>query len=312
MAPRIPLPDPGPFGAFIVSFEIHLRSEKKADKTRRTYLDATTRLAGWLVNREPVVDDWSAVTTDDLKRYMIHLLEDTGYSAGYANNQFRAIQQFWKWYAREEQVPNPLVGMSPPDPDAKVVPVIENDQLATLIKDAESRRDFESRRDSALLRLFASSGARLAEIANLEVDRVEVLARRALVVGKGNRERWIKFDAKAAQALDRYLRIRAKHKAVTKFGVTALWIGVRREQGMTPSGVYQVIERRARRLGFKIHPHMFRHNFSHRWLDAGGAEGDLMELNGWTSPQMLRRYGASARAARAQRAYDRVDVMDGI
>jgi hypothetical protein len=27
----------------------------------------------------------------------------------------------------------------------------------------------------------------------------------------------------------------------------------------------------------------------------GGAEGDLMELNGWTSPQMLRRYGASAR-----------------
>jgi hypothetical protein len=31
-----------------------------------------------------------------------------------------------------------------------------------------------------------------------------------------------------------------------------------------------------------------------------------MELNGWTSPQMLRRYGASARAARARRSYDRV------
>ena len=28
------------------------------------------------------------------------------------------------------------------------------------------------------------------------------------------------------------------------------------------------------------------------WLDRGGAEGDLMELNGWTSPQMLCRYGA--------------------
>jgi hypothetical protein len=37
---------------------------------------------------------------------------------------------------------------------------------------------------------------------------------------------------------------------------------------------------------------------------AGGAEGDLMELNGWTSPQMLRRYGASARSARARRSYD--------
>jgi len=40
---------------------------------------------------------------------------------------------------------------------------------------------------------------------------------------------------------------------------------------------------------------------SHTWLDRGGPEGDLMELNGWTSPQMLRRYGASAR-----RTYDRI------
>jgi hypothetical protein len=36
------------------------------------------------------------------------------------------------------------------------------------------------------------------------------------------------------------------------------------------------------------------------WLDRGGAEGDLMELNGWTSPQMLRRYGARACSARAR------------
>ena len=48
----------------------------------------------------------------------------------------------------------------------------------------------------------------------------------------------------------------------------------------------------------------FRHHFSHTWLDRGGAEGDLMELNGWSSPQMLRLYGASARSARARRTYD--------
>ena len=41
-------------------------------------------------------------------------------------------------------------------------------------------------------------------------------------------------------------------------------------------------------------------------FDRGGAEGDLMELNGWTSPQMLLLYGASARSARARRTYDRV------
>ena len=41
-------------------------------------------------------------------------------------------------------------------------------------------------------------------------------------------------------------------------------------------------------------------------LARGGAERDLMELNGWTCPQMLTRYGASARGARARRSYDRI------
>jgi hypothetical protein len=36
------------------------------------------------------------------------------------------------------------------------------------------------------------------------------------------------------------------------------------------------------------------------------SEGDLMELNGCSSPQMLRRYGARARSARARRTYDRI------
>ena len=47
-----------------------------------------------------------------------------------------------------------------------------------------------------------------------------------------------------------------------------------------------------------------RLRFSHTCLDRGGAEGDLMELNGWASPQMLQRYGGSARSARARRHYD--------
>jgi integrase/recombinase XerD len=75
---------------------------------------------------------------------------------------------------------------------------------------------------------------------------------------------------------------------------------------MTANGIYQMIVRRGRQCGVAVCPHRFRHHFGHTWLDRGGAEGDLMELNGWTSPQMLRRYGASARSARARRSYDRI------
>jgi integrase/recombinase XerD len=88
----------------------------------------------------------------------------------------------------------------------------------------------------------------------------------------------------------------------------SLWLGLRGP--MTDSGIYQMVERRGLQVGLDINPHMFRHNFSHTWLDRGGAEGDLMELNGWVSPQMLRRYGRSAASVRARRSYDR--VMDFI
>jgi len=64
---------------------------------------------------------------------------------------------------------------------------------------------------------------------------------------------------------------------------------------MTANGIHQMIARRGRQAGVDAWTHRFRHHFSHTWLDRGGAEGDPMELNGWSSPQMLRRYGASAR-----------------
>jgi hypothetical protein len=94
--------------------------------------------------------------------------------------------------------------------------------------------------------------------------------------------------------------------------VTLPVAGLRRTRGetgfnlrpMTANGIYQMIARRGRQAG--VDAWTFRHHFSHTWLDRGGAEGDLMKLNGWSSPQMLRGYGASARSARARRTYDRI------
>ena len=85
-----------------------------------------------------------------------------------------------------------------------------------------------------------------------------------------------------------------------------LWLGAGNREPLTAAGIYQMITRRGRQAGVAAFPHRFRHHFSHTWLDRGGPEGDLMELAGWASPQMLRRYGASARSARARRTYDRI------
>lgn len=325
------MPDlPPQLGAFVASFKLHLRAAGRAKSTWRGYVDSTEKLGRWMT-REGHAANWTAVTKAHLQLYMVWLQTEARgcwcgrprthgdnecpkgrpMEKGYINNQYRAVQQFFKWLASEEDIPNPMLGMSPPKIGEKVVPLLSTDDLAAVIKQCASGKDFESRRDHALLRLFACTGIRLSELATLKVEDINLDLYEALVTGKNDRQRIVKFDVKCAQALDRYInRARATHKLAAS---TRLWLAVKNRGPLTPNGVRQVVERRGLQVGLDgVFPHQFRHTFTHRWLDAGGAEGDLMELNGWESPQMLRRYGRSARSARARRAYDRVNVMGEI
>ena len=127
-----------------------------------------------------------------------------------------------------------------------------------------------------------------------------------VVMGKGRRPRSVPFGNRAALALDRYLRVRARHKDARE---PSLWLGLK--GGLTPSGIAQLVGRRGRQAGiYGLHPHLFRHTFAHRWLAAGGQEGDLQRIAGWADRQMITRYGSSAAAERAREAHRRLALGD--
>jgi len=298
--------------ATLDSFDLSLRVAHRSDNTRAIYLGAARKLAAWLHTEG--VADFLDVKKAHLELYLLWLSQTPMKNGklpatGYVNNQYRALQQLFKWLADEEEIADPFKKMKPPKIDRKLKPILDEDVLTELIKSCEKRRDFESRRDAAIMRLFASTGIRLAELTYLTIGDLDLIKLTGLVMGKGRKQRLVKFDAKTAQALSRYLRVRTEHKFAAH---PRLWLAIKNRGPMTPNGIRQIIERRGAALGLDIHPHMFRHTFSHRWLDAGGAEGDLMELNGWDSPAMVRHYGRSAAGVRARRAYDRVNVMGDI
>ena len=226
------------------------------------------------------------------------------YSDCYANNQFRALQQFFKWHATEdpdEPRPNPMAGLKPPKIGDKLVPVFTDDELAALLATCKGG-GFQNRRDYAVISLFKDTGARLSELAGLATDDI--------VPRTGRRSSPARATSSAPSSTPttrpaRSTGTSASAPSTRWRGWRAVARGARRPDDA--SGVYQVIERRGRDAGVEVNPHKFRHTFSHVFLDRGGAEGDLMELNGWSSPQMLARYGRSARSARARRHYD--DVM---
>ena len=224
------------------------------------------------------------------------------YSDAYASNQYRALQQFFKWLAAEDQLPDPMAGLAPPRVPDKLVPVFTPGEL-TRLERACAGRSFAQRRDTAIIAVLTATGIRLSELAGLRYGDVDLWQREITVRGKGGKDRIVKIGHQAARSLDRYLRARARHAQARR---PRLWLGVNNREPLTAAGIYQMIARRGRQCGVDAYPHRFRHHFSHTWLDRGGPEGDLMELAGWSSPQMLRRYGASARSARARRTYDRI------
>ena len=98
---RKPL-DAGPFAPEIGSFRLHLAAEGKAPKTIRTYTEAVAWFAAAHLIPRTSCTRWEQVSGHDVQRWLVHLL--TRYSDAYANNQFRALQQFFRWLAEEEQV----------------------------------------------------------------------------------------------------------------------------------------------------------------------------------------------------------------
>ena len=145
---------------------LYLAAEGKAAKTVRTYTEAVEWFAAVHLLTQAGRTGWEQVGKQDVQQWMVWLLDR--YSAAYASNQFRALQQFFKWLAAEEEIPDPMAGLRPPHVPDRPVPVFSAGELARLER-ACAGRAFAQRRDAAMIAVFRATGIRLSELAGIRL-----------------------------------------------------------------------------------------------------------------------------------------------
>lgn len=235
-------------------------------------------------------------------------LLDNGAEPATARSRHLSLKRFSAWLAEEEEIPrDELFGSKPPKLDVKVVPVLTEEELSKLLRVCAGK-DFRDVRDTAIVRLMLETGARAGEVIAMTLDDIDLTRGSAVVRrGKGGKGRRIPIGPQTGRAIDRYLRARRTHRLA---GTAALWLGDRGKR-FGYDGLHKTLRYRAQLAALSgFHPHVLRHTAASRWLAAGGSEGGLMAVAGWSRRDMIDRYTKHTSEARAAEEARRLGLGD--
>jgi site-specific recombinase XerD len=218
--------------------------------------------------------------TDDLRQYLDRYQQEGGASKVTIDNIRRILSSFFSWLEEEN-----LILKSPMRRIHKV-------KTGTTVKETYSDESLELMRDScettrdlAIIDLLSSTGIRVGELVNLDRTDIDFHNRECVVLGKGDKERIVYFDARTKIHLKNYLDSRTDDNI-------ALFVTLQKPHDrLQISGV----EIRLRDLGQKleiprVHPHKFRRTLATVAIDKGMPIEQVQHLLGHKSVDTTLKY----------------------
>src|SRR5215470_7310805 len=227
------------------------------------------------------------LTAGDLRRFLA-ALHGRGLSGRSLARMLSSWRAFYK-YLQEHDAKlkdNPCTGLRPPRSVRRLPAVLSPDEAVRLVEINDA--DPLARRDRALFELAYSSGLRLAELAGLDLDRVDFDTGEVRVWGKGAKERIVPIGTAARAAIRAWLPVRA---TLPGGDPKALFLG-RSGARISPRAIERRLAEWAVKQGLTqhVHPHMLRHSFASHVLQSSGDLRAVQEMLGHASISTTQVY----------------------
>ena len=258
----------------LVSFLSAKQIEGCSEKTIDYYRNTISRML------ESVNLKIESITTDDLRKYLADYKNQSNASKSTIDNIRRVLSSFFSWLEDEGYISKNPVRRIHRIKTKRVVKEVLSDENFEVLRDK-----CDNIRDLAMIELLASTGIRVGELVNLNIDDVLFSERECVVLGKGDSERIVYFDAKTKIHLQKYLESRKDNNP-------ALFVSLRKPHNRL--GIPGV-EKRMRKLGMeakikKIHPHKFRRTMATNTIDKGMPIEQVQRLLGHVQIDTTMQY----------------------
>lgn len=210
------------------------------------------------------------ISTEDLRDYLSSYQETNNSSRVTIDNIRRILSTFFSWLEDENYIMKSPIRRIHKIKSTTVVKEVYSDESLEKMRD-----NCSNSRDLALIDILASTGMRVGELVLLNKDDINFQERECKVLGKGNKERIVYFDARTKIHLQDYLNSRSDDNE-------ALFVGLKAPYKRMTIGS---VELRIRKLGLeleikKAHPHKFRRTMATKAIDKGMPIEQLQVLLG--------------------------------
>lgn len=220
------------------------------------------------------------LTTEEMREYLSNYQKRNNCSNVTIDNVRRNISSFFSWLEEEDYIlKSPMKRIHKIKTKVVVKNIISDEGIEKL------RDNCKEKRDLAIIDLLYSTGIRVGELVNLNIDDIDLEGRECIVYGKGDKERRVYFDAKTKVHLKSYIESRVDKNEALFVTLDAPY------NRLKISGVEIRLRNIGRSLNIeRIHPHKFRRTMATRAIDKGMPIEQVQRLLGHSQIDTTMQY----------------------